>query len=79
VTTALWLLVFAVLLSTAWALTHLSLLLGVLTSSELDGKDKAIALVPFLTPWKAWVIGRKIGVVCWAVFLLAYLGLRVAA
>jgi len=77
VSPALWLLVFAVVLSTAWALTHLSLLIGVLTS-DLDGKDKAIALVPFLTPWKAWVIGRKIGVVCWAVFLLAYLGIRLA-
>ena len=77
-TPALWLLVFAILLSTAWALTHLSLLIGVLTSSDLDGKDKAIALVPVLTPWKAWVIGRTVGVVCWAVFLLGYLGLRLA-
>ena len=75
--TALWLLVFAILLSTAWALTHLSLLIGVLTSEELETKDKAIALVPFLTPWKAWVVGRKVGVVCWGLFLTAYLALRV--
>jgi len=78
-TTALWLLIVAILVSTAWALTHLSLLIGVLSSSELGKKDKAIALIPFLTPWKGWVIGRKVGVVCWVVFLLAYLGLRIAA
>jgi len=77
VSTALWVLVFAIVLSTAWALTHLSLLLGVLTSKELETKDKALALVPFLTPWKAWVVGRKVGVVCWGVFLGAYLVLRV--
>jgi len=78
-TSALWLLVVAILVSTAWALTHLAILIGCLSSNELERNDKLIALVPFLTPWKAWAAGKKVGVVLWGVFLVGYGAIRIAA
>ena len=78
-TTALWLLIFAILVSTAWVLTHLALLIAVLSSSDLERNDKLLALVPVLTPWKAWVVGKKVGAVLWGVFIAAYAVIRIVA
>ena len=78
-TTAFWLLIFAILVSTAWVLTHLALLMGVLSSSELERNDKLLALIPVLTPWKAWVAGKKVGVVFWGIFVVAYAIIRIVA
>ncbi len=78
-TPALWLLIFAILVSTAWVLTHLALLIGVLSSNEMSRNDKLIALVPPLTPWKAWIAGKKVGVVFWGLFIVAYAVIRIVA
>ena len=78
-TTALWLLIFAILVSTAWVLTHVALLIAVLSNSDLERNDKLLALVPVLTPWKGWVAGKKVGAVLWGVFLVAYAVIRIVA
>lgn len=59
--------VFAALL-----VTHAVLVVRVLRSHGVHAAGKALAVVPPVTPFVAWLAGARVGAVVWIVLLLGY-------
>jgi hypothetical protein len=73
----LWLL-SAVLVGAAVLVIHAALAVAVLRAERSTAADRVMGFVPFLAPIAGWRVGLRVLPVLWAVFVTAYLFLRLA-
>jgi hypothetical protein len=71
------LLVLAVLVLAAWIVTHVALLVRVLRVTEITTRQRWFALVPIVTPFLGWRFGKRGHALLWALWMTAYVALRV--
>ncbi|MGF1466366.1 MAG: hypothetical protein ACFCGT_09540 [Sandaracinaceae bacterium] len=65
-----------VLVGAALLFVHVLILAQVLRAASLSWGARALALFPPFAPIVAWVGGRRVTPVVWAVLLVVYLALR---
>lgn len=63
----------------AFIVAHAALTLRVLRDRSLTARQRALALVPPVTPVVAWKSGIRAGVILWSVLMAVYVGLQIAA
>jgi hypothetical protein len=76
VTPRTWLLLSWVVVGAAALTVHTAVLWQVVRSRELAPRWRWVALFPPATPVVAWMAGRRVGPVAWAVVVGAYVALR---
>jgi hypothetical protein len=76
VTPRTWLLLSWIVVGAAVLVAHAVVFWQVVRARELEAKWRWLALFPPATPVLAWLDGRRVAPVVWAVFVVTYLALR---
>jgi hypothetical protein len=71
------LLVCIVVLAT-WLVMHVVLVVACVRAANVAARDRWLSVVPPMTAWVAWRIGRRRTVIAWACLIVLYVALRIA-
>ncbi len=71
-----WLLIAWVLAGAAVLVAHAVVTWQVMTAAKLPLRARLVGLLPPLSPLVAWVAGRRVAPILWAVLLVTYVALR---